>query len=127
MDRAKLEWEPTWILPNVVVNPPIESNPFAIVPRTDARVIEFGKRHPPFARFIGKFKNEFHVVGEPSIILLHIDAPPSCRTADCLTAFRNVLAISLQERSLLTERTERRGRTLCSLSLKAATSHGLHK
>lgn len=95
MDRVNLEWEPTWILPNVVVNPPIESNPFAIVPRTDARVIEFGKRHPPFARFIGKFKDEFHVVGEPSMILLHVDAPPSCRTADCLTAFRNVLALSV--------------------------------
>jgi len=89
------DWIPIVALPNLDARGRVECECAAIVPPDDERVEKLRADHPRLGAFLSKFRGQFGNQIYPSLILLHKDAPPSCKTPEAITGLRDVLAMSV--------------------------------
>lgn len=89
------EWKPILVLPNLDIRGAIECDYAAIVSPIDHRVERIRHAHPEFTDFLGKFSTQFKEQCWPSIFILRADAPETCHTAEAVTAFRDILSLSV--------------------------------
>lgn len=89
------EWTPVVVLPNLDMRGTIECQYAAIVPPTDCRVEKLRADHPKLTTFLSKFSGQFGQQVWPSLLLLHADAPKSYYTAEAVTAFRDIISLSV--------------------------------
>jgi hypothetical protein len=89
------EWTPMVVLPNLDMRCTFECKHAAIVPLADYRVEKLCANHPRLAIFLSKFSEQFGDQVFPSLLLLHTDAPESYFTAEAVTAYRDILSLSV--------------------------------
>ena len=89
------EWTPVLALPNLDMRGTLECPYAAIVAPTDARVEKLRAAHPKLTTFLSKFSSQFREQVWPSLLLLRADAPPSYYTAEAVSAFRDILSLSV--------------------------------
>ena len=89
------EWLPKLVLPNVDMHGAVECPHAAIVSPGDHRILKLQSDHPRLAVFLSKFSDQFGEDAPPSVLLIHSDAPPSYCTAEAVTAFRDILSLSV--------------------------------
>jgi hypothetical protein len=88
------KWTPMLVLPNLDVRCAVECEFAAIVSPVDSRVEQLRKDHPTLTQFLGKFSGQFGEQRWPSLLILRADAPDTCRTAEAVTAFRDLASLS---------------------------------
>jgi hypothetical protein len=93
------EWIPVVALPNLDTRGKVECEFAAIVPPNDSRVDKLRADHPRLTTFISRFRGQFGEQVWPSLILLHANAPDSCKTAEAVTGLRDVIAMSVVPRA----------------------------
>jgi hypothetical protein len=91
-DHAKLSV--VFVLPNLQIKSPVETNYVGILPDSDPRVVEIAKRSPAAHALINNFSDHHGSKTSVSVMVLHQDAPKSIKDAVALVSFRNILAIS---------------------------------
>jgi hypothetical protein len=89
------EWNPFLVLPNLDMRGSIECDFAALVSPADPRVEKLREDHPTLNEFLGKFSDQFKKQCWPSLLLLRTNAPPACRTAEAITAFRDLASLSV--------------------------------
>ncbi len=89
------EWTPVLALPNLDIRGSLECPYAAIVPPTHARVEQLRAAHPKLTSFLSKFSGQFREQVWPSLLLLRTDAPQSYYTAEAVSAFRDILSVSV--------------------------------
>jgi hypothetical protein len=89
------EWTPVLALPNLDMRGTLECPYAAIVASTDPRVEKLRGAHPRLTTFLSKFSGQFREQVWPSLLLLRTDAPPSYYTAEAVSAFRDILSLSV--------------------------------
>jgi len=87
------EWKPILVLPNLDMQAAIECEFAAIVSPADSCVEQICKDHQKFTTFLGKFSGQFKEQCWPSLLILRADAPDTCRTAEAVTAFRDLASL----------------------------------
>jgi hypothetical protein len=87
------EWIPILVLPNLDMRSAIECKFAAIVSPVESRVEQLRKDHPTITKFLGKFSDQFNEPCWPSLLILRADAPDTCRTAEAVTAFRDLVSL----------------------------------
>jgi hypothetical protein len=87
-------WTPMLVLPNLDVRDAVGCEFAAIVSAADSRVEQLCKDHPTLTRFLRKFSGQFGEQRSPSLLILRADAPDTCRTAEAVTAFRDLVSLS---------------------------------
>ena len=88
------EWTPILVLPNLDVQATIECEFAAIVSPADPRVEQLRKDHPTLTKFLGKFSGQFREQCWPALLILRSDTLDTCRTAEAVTAFRDLVSLS---------------------------------
>jgi hypothetical protein len=89
------EWTPVLVLPNLDMRGTIECPHAAIVSPTDDRVEKLRNDHPKLTTFLSKFSGQFGQQLWPSLLILRADAPKSYYTAEAVTAFRDIISLSV--------------------------------
>jgi hypothetical protein len=89
------EWTPVLALPNLDMRGTLECPYAAIVAPTDSRVEKLRAAHPKLTTFLSKFSSQFREQVWPSLLLLRADAPRSYYTAEAVSAFRDILSLSV--------------------------------
>jgi hypothetical protein len=89
------EWTPVLALPNLDMRVTLECAQAAIVAPTDSRVERLCVAHPRLTTFLSKFCSQFREQVWPSLLLLHADAPTSYYTSEAVSAFRDILSLSV--------------------------------
>jgi hypothetical protein len=89
------EWTPVLALPNVDMKGTVECPHVAIVPPTDDRVRKLCEDHPTLTTFLSKFSGQFGDQVWPSLLLLRTDAPKAYYTPEAVTAFRDIISLSV--------------------------------
>ena len=89
------EWTPVVALPNLDMSGAIECQHAAIVSPSDYRVKKLCEDHPKLTTFLSKFSGQFREQVWPSLLLLRTDAPKSYYTAEAVTAFRDIISLSV--------------------------------
>lgn len=89
------DWVPVLALPNLDMRGTIECDHAAIVSPVDRRVEKLRQDHPNLTTFLSKFSNQFGEQVWPSLLLLHSNAPKSYYTAEAVTAFRDIISLSV--------------------------------
>ena len=51
--------------------------------------------YPSHMAFLSKFRDQFGEQVWPSLLLLHVGAPPTCYTAEAVTSFRDIISLSV--------------------------------
>ena len=88
------EWIPILVLPNLNMEGTIECEFAGIVSSIDPRVERLRKDHPTLTQFLRNFSGQFKEKSRPSLLILRADAPSACRTAEAVTAFRDLVSLS---------------------------------
>ena len=73
----------------------IECQYAAIVPPTDRRVEKLRTDHPKLGTFLSRFSGQFGEQIWPSLLLRRTSAPKSYCTAEAVTAFRDIISLSV--------------------------------
>jgi hypothetical protein len=73
----------------------IECPHASIVSPTDDRVGKLCKDHPRLATFLSKFSGQFREQIWPSLLLVRASAPKSYYTPEAVTAFRDIISLSV--------------------------------
>jgi hypothetical protein len=73
----------------------IECDYAVVVSPADQRVEKLRQDHPNLTVFISKFSNQFGEQVWPSLLLLHSNAPKTYYTAEAVTAFRDIISLSV--------------------------------
>ena len=89
------EWKPILVLPNLDMQGVVQCEHAAIVCVTEARIEKLRKDHSRFHNFLNRFKGQFKQQVWPSVLILKTDAPRSYYTAEAVSAFRDLLALSV--------------------------------
>jgi hypothetical protein len=89
------DWVPVVVLPNLDMRGRILCDYAAIVALDDPRMEKLRADHPPLMDFVSRFRSQFGHDVWPATLLLKADAPPSYRTAEAVTAFRDILSMSV--------------------------------
>lgn len=89
------EWKPLVALPNVEMRGTVECDFAAIVPPTDPRIQKLWTDHPRLQTFLSKFRGQHGAQVWPSVLLIRADAPKTYYTAEAVTAFRDVVSMSV--------------------------------
>jgi hypothetical protein len=89
------DWTPVLALPNLDMRGTLECPYAVIVTPTDSRVEKLRAAHPKLTTFLSKFSGQFRESVWPSLLLLHADAPRSYYTAEAVSAFRDILSLSV--------------------------------
>ena len=88
-------WIPLLIMPNLDMQDAIECEAAAIVGRTHEHVQTIIAEHPNFGLFLSKFHGQFGEEVHPAILMVKADAGTSYFTAEAVSAFRNLVALSV--------------------------------
>jgi hypothetical protein len=89
------EWVPILALPNLDIQEAFECNHAAIVSPADHRVKKLCQDHPNLATFLSKFSGQFGEQVWPSLLLVNCSAPKSYASAEAVTAFRDIVSLSV--------------------------------
>jgi hypothetical protein len=87
-------WTPIFVLPNVTLSTPIESDVAVLVPMSDPRVLSLSGADSAFRIFAGRFTDAFGAAVEPSVLLVHADAHPAFFDVGAISSFRDAIAIA---------------------------------
>ena len=90
-----MNWEIIFVIPNINISKPIESEFIVIAPSDDKRITNFKKRSPESKYLIHRFKDQFNRKITPSFLIIREDAPKRFRYIDALIDFRNIFAINI--------------------------------
>jgi len=82
-----------FIMPNLRIKSPIESNFVGILPDTDARVVGIAKRDAAVYALINGFSDRWGTSQRVSVMVVHKDAPKRIMDISALVSFRNIFAI----------------------------------
>jgi hypothetical protein len=88
-------WTPILALPNLDMRGAIECDYAAIVPLWDTRVEKLRSDHPRLMTFLSSFRGQFGSEIWPALLLLRSDAPRSYYTGEAVSAFRDILSLSV--------------------------------
>src|SRR5436190_10610949 len=91
-DPAKLNV--VFVLPNLQLKSPVETNYVGILPDSDPRVLEIARRNTAVDALINNFSDNHQSKISVSVMVLHKDAPKSIAGLVALVSFRNIIAIS---------------------------------
>jgi hypothetical protein len=89
------QWLPVLALPNLDVRGVIQCDQAAIVSPEDQRVEKLRQDHPNLTTFLSKFSGQFREQVWISLLLLRSDAPKTYFTAEAVTAFRDIISLSV--------------------------------
>jgi hypothetical protein len=89
------EWKPVLAMANLDMRGSFECAHAAILSPVDPRVQKLRGNHPNLMTFLSKFRGQFGERVWPSLLLLHKNAPPSCYTAEAVTAFRDIISLAV--------------------------------
>jgi hypothetical protein len=89
------EWTPIFALPNLDMQGTIECAYAAIVSPRDDRILKLRNDHPKLTIFLSKFSDQYRTKIWPSLLLLRTNAPRSYYTPEAMTAFRDVISLSV--------------------------------
>lgn len=89
------EWVPLVVMPNLDMRGSIECDVAAIVSPVEPRIEALRHAHPTLETFLSKFKSQFGQNLWPSLLIVRKDAPKECFTAEAVTAFRDILSVSV--------------------------------
>ncbi|EAU40170.1 hypothetical protein FP2506_11457 [Fulvimarina pelagi HTCC2506] len=88
------DWSAIRFLPNVALEQPLETSQVALMSCCDERVQGLAHAYPAFGDFLGKFRDEFGMELEPTVLLYRSDSPQTIRTLEALAGFRDLVCIS---------------------------------
>ncbi|MER9473673.1 hypothetical protein [Mesorhizobium sp. M0520] len=103
------DWTPIFVLPNIPLETAIGCDIAALAPAHDRRVGALKRAHPTFRRFLNRFADNFGAKFEPSVLLVHTDAPSVYREVGALASFRDLIALATVTRSRALELRHPRG------------------
>src|SRR5262245_35112917 len=83
-----------FVLPNLQIKSPVETNYVGILPDSDQRVTEIARRSPAAQALINNFSDHHGSKISVSVMVLHKDAPKTIKNAEALVSFRNILAMA---------------------------------
>jgi hypothetical protein len=63
------------VLPNIVVNKPIDGVVIALAPLADTRIQDFVREHPKFGIFQSRFSDAFGAPQNPTILIVQDSIP----------------------------------------------------
>ena len=89
------EWVPILVLPNADMRFAFDCPHAAIVPPQEDRVLKLRNDHPKLTSFLSRFRDQFGDQVWPALLLVRADAPKSYYTAEAITAFRDILSLSV--------------------------------
>ena len=89
------EWVPILVLPNADMRFAFDCPHAAIVSSQDARVLKLRDDHPNLTSFLSRFRDQFGDQVWPALLLIRADAPRSYYSAEAVTAFRDILSLSV--------------------------------
>jgi len=89
------EWTPILALPNLDMQGTIECPYAAIVSPSDDRILKLRNDHPKLITFLSKFSDQYGTKIWPSLLILRTDAPRSYYTPEAVTAFRDIISLSV--------------------------------
>jgi hypothetical protein len=82
------EWEPIFVLPNIPLQDSIGCNEIALAPAHDSRVEALRKEHPALEQFLNRFSDNFGESFQPTVLIVHHEAPAGVRDISALASFR---------------------------------------
>jgi hypothetical protein len=88
------KWQVVFVLPNINLKCPIETEYVALVQFDDPRVQKLQASHKNITVLTKNFTDQFGRKVHPTVMLCRGDAPQSSRTQEALVGFRNAVAIS---------------------------------
>jgi hypothetical protein len=88
------EWEPLFVLPNLLVKESVEVEYVALVSPEDPRCHEIAKTNTNFLPFLNSFTDAFQRQVIPSVLLSRADAPKWVMSMEAIGAFRDAISIS---------------------------------
>jgi len=89
-----LEWELIYVLPNLELEEPFESEYMAIVPFNDKRLKKIRSINQPQRKLLTGFRTITGKRVKPTALIWRTEAPKSVKRSEAVVAFRNSLAIS---------------------------------
>jgi hypothetical protein len=89
------EWTPILVLPNADMRFAFDCQHAAIVSPQDGRALKLQTDHPNLKSFLSRFRDQFGDEMWPALLLIRTDAPKSYYTAEAVTAFRDILSLSV--------------------------------
>jgi hypothetical protein len=92
--RKKDEWNPLFVLPNVSLSAAIGCSIATLAPPDDPRVAALKRTHPRLRQFLSRFSDNFGEKFEPSVLLVHSEAPRAFLDITALASFRDLIAIA---------------------------------
>lgn len=95
MTDHREDWESWFVLPNVHVEEPVQTDLVALVSPRDERMLKLVEAHSNLRELLGRFSDPFGVRVEPAVILVRRDAPKTFRTIEAIGSFRDVVALSV--------------------------------
>lgn len=90
-----MEWRIIYALPNVKLSKPFDARFISIVPYNDERIGLICKSNCSAEKLMKCFVNEINESIEPSALILNVNAPLQVKTNEAVSAFRNIVAISV--------------------------------
>jgi len=100
---AEIEWEPLVIVPNVSAEKAIGNNLIQLRPSADFAYMEKIPAYREFALFLSRFKDEFGVGQEVSVIACSKDFLSRYNDLEAVLAFRNILSFATISKSRATQ------------------------
>jgi hypothetical protein len=95
MSLAQPEWDLVFVLPNLSIKEPFESEHIAIVPFDDVRLVTIRNHLPVEEKLLTSFRNTFGRAIEPPALIVRNDTPDRLKyDLEVLIAFRNIFAFS---------------------------------
>ncbi len=94
MYKKDCDWSLIYIMPNLNLSKPIESDYISIVPYTDARIQDIIIKNSIAAKLLENFRTISGKKIKPSALILRNDAHSSVKNENAIKDFRNTLAIS---------------------------------
>jgi hypothetical protein len=86
-------WLPVFMLPNIYLNEPVDSEMAAIANCSDPRVQKILSDAPVLAQFVERFSRPFGGSVRPSMLILREDAPKTFLTVEAVSSFRDLIAM----------------------------------
>jgi len=116
-----MTWEPIWVLPNIDLDEPVNSESFALVPPADPRVQELVRQYPNFETFLNQFQDAHNSQFVPTLMIRRTDVPEPPNLSDAAASFRDLIVASTvplaRSRDIIHDNTNERIRYSSFLSI----------
>ena len=91
---GEYEWELIFVLPNLILKEPFETDYMAIIPYNDKRLKFIRSNNPAAKKLLTNFKTIMGKRVKPPALIWRKDAPITIQHNEAVVAFRNSLALS---------------------------------